>query len=309
MPYATVGKCSCPTGVPSVNLLKPRLNTAVTTASRHRVNTTPRMADAMPLIRIMSSGTTWRSLTMRAARSTRANFAIRRTEVCAANPPPTGVVAITAVITHTSVTSRTSSKVSKTNHPSLMVSEAWRKARNRMSHSPRKYTAKRCSTAWKATGDWSRRSAGLASASMHIQRLLRVITPRVRFSKCWLLAMLWKTPADLYNRVTLYTGSIKFRRIRSFIPSASGKNVVPATLWLSRRSRASAPVSRWASAMTCTVEDRWARRLRRLGTTCGPVAALAKWSSPPLQSRLGSGGTAAGAPALVRWSLGASTEK
>mmetsp|Transcript_55562 Transcript_55562/g.163206 ORF Transcript_55562/g.163206 Transcript_55562/m.163206 type:complete len:207 (+) Transcript_55562:614-1234(+) len=182
--WGTELKYSLPTWVPSVSCRNTMAKTYITIMRRHSTKKTERMAAPMPFTRMSSSGMALKRRAILAIRESRRSLAIRSMEALPRPPPPAPPVSRrTPVMTQVSPNIMTTRQVSKTNQPSFMPFRLILNAMKRMNHSSEKYRQKKCSAIWNTGLALSNTSAVLRSVSIAIQRALKPITRRVRFSK------------------------------------------------------------------------------------------------------------------------------
>mmetsp|Transcript_113103 Transcript_113103/g.325135 ORF Transcript_113103/g.325135 Transcript_113103/m.325135 type:complete len:212 (-) Transcript_113103:262-897(-) len=158
--------------------------------SKHNVKNTERVAVAMPLMSIMSSGMALRSRAIRAMRDSLANLAILKIDALPKPPwPPPPMMNIKPVKIHVSITMKNTKIESNTNQPSRKPFLFTLKALKRESHSNEKKTQNKCSAIWKTGCALIRTCALLWSVSTPIHTALSAITTKVIFSKTGLVAM------------------------------------------------------------------------------------------------------------------------
>mmetsp|Transcript_92028 Transcript_92028/g.269248 ORF Transcript_92028/g.269248 Transcript_92028/m.269248 type:complete len:279 (+) Transcript_92028:922-1758(+) len=160
-----------------------------------KVNTTDLVALAMPLTRIISSGTARSKRTMRAMRERRSSLAMRKMEALPMPAPASLDVNFTTNdITQVSMTIMKTSNESKANQASFNPLSFLLKAKKRMNHSVKKYAQKRFSARMNPAPESNRASAVLWSVSMAIQIAFSEITVRVAYSNKGDLAILCGRP-------------------------------------------------------------------------------------------------------------------
>mmetsp|Transcript_19287 Transcript_19287/g.55991 ORF Transcript_19287/g.55991 Transcript_19287/m.55991 type:complete len:200 (+) Transcript_19287:658-1257(+) len=199
MASGTVAKCLGPTSsVSMVSCVKAMANTYSSRQSRHSVKKTDRVAAAIPLIRIMSSGIARRSRAILAMRVSRASRKTRRIDALPKPPelaPP--MIRIRPVVTHVSTTITNTSTESKANQVSFNPLRFFSNAMKRTNHSKKKKAQKACSASWKTGWASSSTSSLLRSVSSPIQMELKAITQSVTFSNLPLVAMRRQMPLSL----------------------------------------------------------------------------------------------------------------